>query len=412
MRGSKLFIPSIHLPDGRDLFRTLPHRPSQFRKVLKSYGERSLLECTENDSIVLSEMPESDFLSFLLDNGIGTEKIILCRPNTAGGGAGNLSTDLLDNPEAMKAVEAAVGESETISFYIHLEEEKEIAERVGLTSMHPDLTRMFNKYYFLIRLCEDIDLDLNSVAQVRSNRFTEPALKLLSEWGRLFIRGNGSVGGCQVYTADCEEDIQRIAKVIGKNQTITRYFVQKFIDVDESWNVQYFFDGSGKRFVGGTKQLLAEGISHKGNIGGADCSLPSDVLSVAEKIAERLGGMGIAGYAGIDLITTGETVFPVEINARGNTSTPALTLYNRISEETPDRTIFFKVMEAETPGGIDFAGFAERVGRENLFARVSGTGIVPYHFGASRVMGKIDTAIFAESREELDRLAKTLTIFS
>jgi hypothetical protein len=235
-------------------------------------------------------------------------------------------------------------------------------------------------------------------------------MKLLSAWGKLFIRGNGSVGGAQVFTAESEEDIQRIAKAIGKNQTVTRYFAQKFLDVEESWNVQYLFTGNGRRFVGGTRQLLAGGISHKGNVGGSNCEVPKDVRSIAEKIAERLEGMGVAGYAGIDLITTGGSVFPVEINARGNTSTPALTLYNRLREETPGRTLFFTVMEAETPGGIDFTGFAERVGRENLFRRGSSTGIVPYHFGASRVMGKIDTVIFAESQDELDRLTGTLTV--
>jgi hypothetical protein len=400
-----LFIPSIHLPDGRDLFRNLPHRPSQFRKVLKSYGERSLLECSENDSIVLSEMPDREFLGFLQGNGIGTDKIII-----RAGGGGNLSADILGNPEAMKGIEKGAGGSDTISFYIHLEEEREIAERLGFKSMHPDLTRMFNKYYFLIRLCEDLDIKLNKSAQVRSGRFAEPAMKLLSAWGKLFIRGNGSVGGAQVFTAESEEDIQRIAKAIGKNQTVTRYFAQKFLDVEESWNVQYLFTGNGRRFVGGTRQLLAGGISHKGNVGGSNCEVPKDVRSIAEKIAERLEGMGVAGYAGIDLITTGGSVFPVEINARGNTSTPALTLYNRLREETPGRTLFFTVMEAETPGGIDFTGFAERVGRENLFRRGSSTGIVPYHFGASRVMGKIDTVIFAESQDELDRLTGTLTV--
>ena len=405
MKGSKLFIPSIHLPDGRDLFRNLPHKPTQFRKVLKSYGERSLLECTDIDSIVLSEMPESEFLSFLLENGIGTEKIILTERSSE-----NISTDILDSPAVMKVLEKSAGEYESLSFYIHLEEEREIARRIGFESMHPDLTRMFNKYYFLIRLCEDLDIKLNQSGQVRSGRFTNSALKLLTAWGKLFIRGNGSVGGCQVYTADSEADIQRIAKAIGRNQTITRYFVQRFLDIEDSWNVQYLFDSKGRRFVGGTRQLLADGVSHKGNIGGTGCIMPEGIGSVADKVAERLEGMGMIGYAGIDLITVGGSVFPAEINARGNTSTPALTLYNRLKDESPNKTIFFKVMEVETPGGVDFNSFVERVGRENLFSRRNYSGIVPYHFGASRVMGKIDTAIFAESQADLDRLTNSLTI--
>ena len=70
----------------------------------------------------------------------------------------------------------------------------------------------------------------------------------------------------------------------------------------------------------------------------------------------------------------------------------------------------FVARDLHVPLDVRTVGRRGKTIRENLFRRGSLTGIVPYHFGGSRVMGKIDAVIFAETEDELGRLAKALAV--
>jgi len=384
---SRLFIPAIHLPDGKDLFRPLPYKPAQFKKILKAYGERSLLECRNNDYIVLHKKPQYEYLDFLIGNGIGTPNIIECE-----GKSPNFAEDILNSKETINRLEEVREEVDEVIFYIHLDEEKDITKALGLKpTMHPDITKMLNRYYFLKRLCEDLDIALPPSRQIRSNRFIGRPEKILKEWGKLFVRGNSSVGGSQVFIIENENDIKEVEKKISRNSIINRYFAMPFIERTESFNVQYKMDEEGYELFGFSRQLLDNGISHNGNEGDG-LGLPMKVLDITEKIAERLSQIGARGFIGIDVMQAGSEVFPAEINGRQNTSTPLLSLYNRLSKEFEG--LSFKSYQMETEGGIDFAGFVEKVGKKNLFDINEGEGVIPYHLSASRLTGKIDVASF------------------
>ncbi|MDH5541429.1 MAG: hypothetical protein OEY64_00555 [Nitrospinota bacterium] len=398
---TKLFIPAIHLPNGRDLFRMLPYTPSDYKKVLKGYGERSLLESTPEDFIALAAMPEEAYLDFLLSAGMGTQNIILCP-----GRESNIAGDILADKEVFSQIEKASEKCTGLSFYIHLEEENEIAEKLARKEeiMHPALTRMFNRYYFLIRICEDLDIELNESVQLRSGRFLKSARRLLEEWGKIFVRGNESVGGMHAFAIDDEANLRRIADAISRNVKITRYFVSRYMNVDTSWNVQFLFDDSGYTFYGSSRQIVSGGTAHVGNEGGAGNALPDEVLKLCTKIADRLGSMGAKGLIGIDVMSADGKLFPAEINARRNTSTPALCLYERLARNGVGENLFFRVMSLDTPGGTGFNEFAGLIGKENLFDIKSARGLIPYHFASSRVTGKIDAVFFSDSKEELNAI--------
>lgn len=401
---SRLFIPAIHLPNGRDLFRPLPYRPAEFKRVLKSYSERCLLECLPVDTIVLAQMPDDDYLDFLLNQEIGTEKIIECK-----GPSGNLSQDILENRETMLKLGRAVADAEEVLFYIHLEEEREIASRLApsVKTMHPDLTRMFNKYSFLLHLCEDLGLPLIDSRQVRSNRFVEPVRRLLRHWGKLFVRGNESVGGSQAFVIESEDAIEEVNRKISRNSRITRYFVFPFLNASQSWNVQYFFGNEGCSLFGTSMQILENGITHKGNVGG-EGNPPEEVLTSSGLLAGRLGEMGAKGFIGIDLMEADGGIYPVEINARQNSSTPILAVHKRILRENRVKEVFFKTFSIEVPRGFRFGDFAGKVGHENLFDFSSGRGLLPFHFGACGITGKLDVAAFALKPDEIDQLVRVV----
>jgi len=398
---TRLFIPAIHLPNGRDLFRPFPHRPAEFKKILKAYSERSLLECTPEDYIVLSSKPDGDYLEFLLRNGIGTEKIIECRGREA-----NLALDILADETVLRELATVAPSAENTSFYIHLEEEMEIAKRLGLPpTMHPALTKMFNRYYFLMRLCEDLDVPLVESRQVRSGRFVEQSEKLLDRWKKVFVRGNESVGGSQVFIVENEAELRKVGETVSPNSRITRFFVFPFLELSESFNIQYAIHNGNADFFCASRQILKNGTHHEGNIVCGD-SINPEARRIADTIAGRLAELGARGLIGIDLMVSGEQVYPAEINARRNTSTPAITLYKKLAQATGRENFCFATFRISADGGMSFAEFADRAGKENLFDLSSCTGVIPYHLSASRLTGSLDVAAFAHSPEEVSLLRK------
>ncbi|MBI5637295.1 MAG: ATP-grasp domain-containing protein [Nitrospinae bacterium] len=385
---SRLFIPAVHLPHGREVFKPLPYRASQFRRVLKAYAERALLQCAPEDAIVLAAAPETDYLRFLMDNGMGTERIILCP-----GAGGNLAADLLG-----KDFPGRIDGRGIPNFYIHLEEEWEIAKTLGARErvMHPALTRMFNTAYFLLRLEEDMAIAAPPRAQVRSSRFAEPVRELLKEHGKLFVRGNESCGGTQTFTVENEEEIAPIVRIIGRNREITRYFASPFLAIDESWNVQYAIGPDGVSALFGASRQIMAGTAHKGNEGGAE--IPPAVARLAETTVRRLASMGARGMIGIDFISAGGATYIAEINARENTSTPVIAAAQRAGAR---HWRSFKIPVAR---GFTFAAFAALCGKENLLTAAAGRGLLPFHFAASSLTGWLDVAAYGESLEEVAAL--------
>lgn len=401
-RARRLWIPAVHLPHGRELLRPFPYRPSLFKRILKCYSERFLLLCERRDSIVLPKRPETKYMEFLLGLGLGTENIIVCDA-----GSDNFAADILNDETTMSKLSRCADDVHPSSFYIHLEEEREIARRLGREDAvtNPALTRMFNSIYFLIRLEEELEVAAIKRRQIRSSRFAESAAPLLENEGALFVRGNESIGGSQVYLLKTDADIEKAHKKVCRNRQITRYFASKLLEPAESWNVQYELTQDGAAFLGASRQLL-ENHAHAGNVG--DGRAPGDVIDTAQSLARRLWEMGALGTVGIDVIAADDKAYGVEINARHNTSTPLIHALRKLSGKENGIRTMFRSFSLYVERDFNFRSFTELVGRENLLTQDGKTGFLPYHFDACQLSGKLDVAAFAANEAELNRLARLL----
>lgn len=401
-RSQRLWIPAIHLPHGREVLRPFPYRPTLFKRILKNYSERFLLQCEPQDTIVLPKKPNTDYLEFLLGIGIGTEKIIVCEGSTD-----NFATDILNDKKTMSELSSHAEDIHPSSFYIHLEEEREIGLRVGRDDAitRPPLTRMFNSIYFLIRLEEELEVATIKRHQLRSSRFAEAALPLLESEGELFIRGNESIGGSQVYIVKSAADSDKVHKKVSRNRQITRYFASKLLEPTDSWNVQYELTSDGVAYLGASRQLL-ENHAHIGNFGGGDAS--SDIVDTAQSLVQRLWEMGALGTLGIDLITVGGKAYAAEINARHNTSTPLIHAAKKLSKKGDGKEVLFRSFTLDVVRDFSFRSFTELVGKENLLAPSGKTGFLPYHFEAALLSGKLEVAAFAADEGELNRIVRLL----
>ena len=399
---SRIWIPAIHLPHGRELLRPFPYRPTLFKRILKQYAERFLLQCDPQDRIVLPKIPDEEYLEFLLGIGLGTEKIIVCD-----GSADNFASDILNDEKTMRELSRFAGDIHPSSFYIHLEEESEIAKLLGRDDAvtRTPLTRMFNSIYFLIRLEEELEVAAIKRHQIRSSRFAEATTPLLESEGPLFVRGNESIGGSQVYILKTGGDIEKAHKKVSRNQQIARYFASKLLEPTDSWNVQYELTQDGVTFLGASRQLL-ENHAHIGNLGNGHAD--SDIVDTAQTLVQRLWEMGALGTVGIDLITVDDKAYAVEINARHNTSTPLIHAAKKLSGQGESEQLLFRSFTLDVVRDFSFRSFTELVGKENLLTLNDKTGFLPYHFAASLLSGKLEVAAFATEESELERLVKSL----
>jgi hypothetical protein len=399
---SRLRIPAIHLPHGKEVFRPFPYRPSLFKRILKSYAERSLLQCVPQDIIVLPKRPDPEYLEFLLGLGLGSENIIVCD-----GDRDNFAADILNDEKTMEELSRYADCLIPSSFYIHLEEEREIARRIGREDavMHADLTRMFNTIYFLIRLEEEMEISSIKRYQLRSSRFAESVAALLEKEGALFVRGNESIGGSQVFTIKTGGDVEKAHKKVYRNRQITRYFASRLLEPLESWNVQYELDRNGCSLLGASRQIL-EKCAHTGNVAGYD--IPYQIMETAREIIDGLYEMGAAGIIGIDLALHEGKACPVEINARHNSSTPLISVLRKIAGEKKSGKVWFQSFSIHTGDDFSFRDFVKLAGRANLLGRSSKSGFLPYHFDSCRFTGNVDVAAFAGEPEELETMVRGL----
>lgn len=399
---SRLWIPAIHLPHGKEVFKPFGHRPSIFKRLLKSYAQRFLLQCEPGDAICLPAMPDPDYLEFLLALGLGTEDIICCEGDSA-----NFAADCLSDAKTMREITRRAELLTPASFYIHLEEEREIARLAGREGavMHPGLTRMFNTTYFLIRLEEELQVNSIRRYQIRSGRFREPVQALLEKHGPLFIRGNESIAGSQVYLVKTREDVEKVHKKIHRNTQITRYFASRLLEPQQSWNCQYDLSRDGFSLYGASAQLW-ENHAHTGNLAGGDP--PREVLHCAGKVVQRIWEMGAAGIFGIDLIMADGAAYPVEINARHNTSTPLIAVLRKLAGENNNERIWFHSFTIGVGRDFTFRSFAELVGNDKLLTVSGKTGFLPYHIDSCRITGVLDVAAFSDDPRRLERMVKSL----
>ncbi|MBI3581187.1 MAG: hypothetical protein HY098_03780 [Nitrospinae bacterium] len=384
-----IYIPAVHLPHGAEVFRTLNYRRSQYRKILKALSERALLGCSARDAIVLPAAPDPGYLDFLLERGLGTREIIVCR-----GEGGNFAEDVLNDWPALERIrQLAPSEAR---FYVHLEEEEALAREVGLpgTTTNPALTRLFNALYFLIRLEEDLELDAIPRVQARSSRLDGVLEGMLERHQKLFVRGNESCGGSQAFVLRDKGDVLAMSKKVARNRFITRYFASKFIEGAEGWNFQFILDGDGgSAFYGASRQVLGDGYVHEGNEGGG--GVPDGGMELSEKLAGRISEMGGKGFFGADVVMDGEKAYPAELNMRENTSTPVLAAQKKL--DAP----FFKTVKISAPRGLTFKTVVEMVGEENLLDPGGKSGFLPFNLSASGLTGSLDVAIFGGSRDEV-----------
>ncbi|RKZ92879.1 MAG: hypothetical protein DRR19_02905 [Candidatus Parabeggiatoa sp. nov. 1] len=369
-----------------------------FQSQLNEYPERALLLADSDDYIILNHYPDKQYLDYLMDIGIGTGNILI--PTTQGE---SLSDSILKDITFLKKLIEATNKL-VLHPYISTQAEAEIASTINasVNGSPPDLTTKVNSKCYLPSLLHELALPMPAYEIATSVTVVETARQLIDKYEKIVILGNQTYGGLAVWPITQEEELNAFELEVSKCNQNEQFLVEKKYDVLCSPNIQYQIDLDSIQELGVADQILDDKLKYHGNTYPLSTTQLDKIRLDSYRIGENLQSQGYRGLLGIDLIeTTGGEVFVVDINGRANASTFGLNVIRKLF---PDFSPHVKILTHLNVGKkVTFTELTEILGRENLFNRQTGQGILPYNTGFLQ-WGKFSAIVIADTQQEANRL--------
>ncbi|HJM83607.1 MAG TPA: hypothetical protein QF720_08475 [Nitrospinota bacterium] len=330
-----LHLPGIHFKDGHKIFCIDENQYFKFERGLKRLAHRALLIAGLNDNLILDTLPDPDYLTFLHECGVGGKAIFF--PEVANGSS--LCEDVLNSPACLKHIRDWEYEIEPYMFTNLEQEIRDCTDAVGLYG-DAIITELLNDKVFFFRLTEDLGLPQPKTLIGSKDSI---AIKILT-WeatNPIIVRANTSIGGSRVWSASTPDERRTVSKEVERNLD-QMFLMQTLEDVTFSPNLQYRVCDKEICVVGRTIQILDNCFEHSGNIfdGVEDLSIASNLDKQGRVLALEAAHMGYRGLLGVDFIVTqAGDVYAVELNARYNSSTYALSFCNRVLNGDPLKAV-------------------------------------------------------------------------
>lgn len=171
------------------------------------------------------------------------------------------------------------------------------------------------------------------------------------DWERgAFVSAETGAGGSGTIYAHTVEDIQ---KRFQEEYFDGRLLVERFVDVDKAPNVLLFVDDERSYTLSVTNQIIEGKTNYMGNRTTPGLFSKEERAQIEEEscaVGEYIREEGYRGLAGLDLITTDDGIYFVEINPRKNHST--VLNVGMLAETRPEDFPPLPALEAESLLGI------------------------------------------------------------
>ncbi|MFP4045808.1 MAG: ATP-grasp domain-containing protein [Candidatus Aenigmatarchaeota archaeon] len=168
-----------------------------------------------------------------------------------------------------------------------------------------------------------------------------------------FVSADSGAGGSGCVHAYKPEDIR---KRYQEEYFSGNLIVEKFLDVEKAPNVLMFIDDNDSYVLSITDQIIENETEYRGNTMSPDLFAEEEEEKIKEQcktVGSYIQDSGFRGIAGIDLLTTEDDVYFVEVNPRKNHST---VINNTMLEKTrPEGIPPLASLEAEVITGTDDA---------------------------------------------------------
>ncbi|MCB0334755.1 MAG: hypothetical protein KDD62_00575 [Bdellovibrionales bacterium] len=374
---------------------------------------RALPIAKSNDIVVLTGSLEPQYYQWLRGIGFGPETVIEYRYH-----ASDVSlTDIIlgDLAPIHQALEREQKKAVLVPFYSG-HKESVLAESLGVSLFGSDTEickRYFNKASFK-RICVELGIPTVSGSSFSMNdthhtgAFEQLVSAVLSNYGKVIIRGEFGSSGSSLYQADCSSRLPQLYDQIRANDD-GNLLIEPMLKVVASPNDQWIIDREGKiHHLGMSAQLFKE-LAHAGNLKGQYFSGKTYkyITSVSRKIVRKMADDGYTGALGIDYIVTEEGIFPIENNARLNGSSFVYGIVDRVEEQIGSVPCW-KFFKARTQPG-DFHQLADALGTI-LYSGKQLNRVFPFDCDMLALNGEFTAVLLAEDMYHIDYLEEALTL--
>ncbi len=350
---------------------------------LQNLSRRSLLMAKEGDTIVIDRRPAKKFLEILKQAGAGGDILIGTDPDDISNHARNWSGDFC--------------------FYMIGKSESRLLENLNRDGWPgAELVQLLNNKIFFQRTIEDAGLpciySFISNCDAVAHRVQKHRLPFI-------LRAGASIGGSGVYVATCEQERKAVLKILAKSDKKKIFLLSDLLPVKTSPNLQYYLDGEQAFLFSESIQIIKNHTEHKGNLFEQveNKEQAEELRRQGSIIAKRCMSLGLKGIIGIDFIISGGKIYPVELNARQNSSTCASWFLNRLF--TGDRLMMppsgrSAYLSISVERNVTWDEVAEMLS-ENLFDPETKRGILPIDTMPGTTVELVISANNKEQREKM-----------
>jgi hypothetical protein len=370
---ANLFIHTIHLSA---LKLTAGNKiDEQFKLKLQHYPERALLLTEEKDFIILNNYPDTDYLNYLRNIGIGTRNILI--PSVTGD---CLSDRILKDQQLLNYLKNK--NPLILHSYISTSAEAKIAKLINanFNGAPSNLTNKINNKLHLLSILPKLSLPTLQYQTANSATVITTAKQMIKKYQQIVISGVQSYGGIAVWLINNSNDLIKFEKQIKECDNQEQFLITKKYQISNSPNIQYQIHSNQIEEIGITDQILDEKLRYKGNIYPSKIKQLDKIRQDSYILCQELQAAGYKGILGIDFIETiDEELFIVDINARINASSFGLQVLKKLFPNSYQHK-YLKIMPNVNIGQtMTFKELTEKIGP--LFNKETGQGVIPYNVG-------------------------------
>jgi len=370
-------------------------------------SKRSILLSEKHDYVIVNSQSETSYLHYLNAQGleVGSELV-------ASGNNNTLVKNALDNQEIISKLKDLQRNREcSLVPYMGGALEHEFARVLSCKycASDYDLVAQLNSKVWFKNYLQSLALDRIEGEIARKSEVAAKVSQALSLYSEVVVRGDRSIGGSSVWIIKNRGDLSKFLDMLSYIDMPQSFLIEKRHTVIHSPNIQFYIDTLGIRELGLTDQLISNSLAHGGNIYPLVSPLVDEIRRTARVLAEKIQAMGYLGYLGIDFIIDSDyKAYPIELNARTNTSTFPLILLQRLFDGREQNKYFKLLNRVSTDGNLAYSGLAKTMGQDLLYSNVNGEGVFPYNVGCLP-WGECDFLMVGDSFDQVENMWKELS---
>ncbi|MFW2331474.1 MAG: ATP-grasp domain-containing protein, partial [Nitrospinota bacterium] len=338
-----LFIESVWFdPAGPTIWNqaNMQHANRSFKQL----STRAIFMAKESDTVIVDANVDRLLLEFFTDIGLKANISILANSDQ-----NTLIDDIINDPKLHSIVTTWSSHIETY-MPTKLNDKIRLNNSKSINLSPPEVVTMLNSKVVFDKILDDAGVNKIKTDLLSSRA---AAYRILNSNQPLILKSPYSLGGSGIYFLDSKQNRELAMKILNRSLPTAFFILQESIKIKKTFNLQLYITDEESHIFSLSEEILDQDRkSHIGNLffPAESESLLEEFEKIIEKLISEVILFGYKGLLGIDFILdSNNRLYPIEFNARHNSSTHAIWYINRLFNGNPlqfgptERTAYLQV---------------------------------------------------------------------